>query len=226
MSFFTYPRSLPGLAYSKVRRPKHNVSVQTHQSGGEVRMSYWAEPLWEVDLTYEVLRDGFRMGRAWDELLQIEGLFLATTGNLTGFQFYDDDDHTHIHQFLGVSDGVTTNYTLTRTRGSFAGYESANVPNGTEAIGFLDLTKPFRLYVGNSSTPVDPGDPTYGYTLSTGTPKYQQLVFNSAPAGGHNFYCDLSYFFYMRFQADALDLEKFMHQLWALKKVTLVSLRF
>lgn len=223
---FTYPRSLPGLAYSKVRRPKHNVSVQTHQSGGEVRMSYWSEPLWEWDLTYEVLRDGFRMGRAWDELLQIEGLFLASTGNLTGFQFYDDDDHTQTHQYFATSNGTQTNFTLTRTRGSFTRYGSANAPNGTEAIGFLDTSKPFRLYVDNSSTPIDPGDPTYGYTLSMGTPKNQQLVFNSAPASGHSFFCDMSWFFYARFQADSIDEEKFMHQLWALKKVTLVSLRF
>jgi hypothetical protein len=66
----------------------------------------------------------------------------------------------------------------------------------------------------------------FGYTLDTSTPKNQTLVFNSAPPGGHTFVCDMSFFYYVRFQADSLDLEKFMHQLWALKKVTLVSLRF
>src|SRR5579864_8444921 len=137
MAFFTYPRSLPGLAYSKVRRPKHNVSVQTHQSGGEVRMSYWAEPLWEWDLTYEVLRDGFRYGRAYDELKQIEGLFLASSGSLTGFQFFDEDDNRVTRQFVGNSDGTTTTFTLKRTRGTSAQYDSANVPTGTEAIGLL-----------------------------------------------------------------------------------------
>ena len=111
---FTYPRALPGLAYSKIRRPKHNVSVQTHQSGGEVRMSYWSEPLWEWDLTYELLRDGFRMGRNFDELKQIEGLFLGVTGSLTGFQFFDDDDHSATRTLVGASDGHTTTYTLDR----------------------------------------------------------------------------------------------------------------
>lgn len=218
---FTYPRSLPGLAYSKVRRPKHNVSVQTHQSGGEVRMSYWSEPLWEWDLTYEVLRDGFRMGRAWDELLQIEGLFLASTGNLTGFQFYDDDDHRVFRTLVGASDGTTTTFTLKRYRGSYAGG-----PLGLEAIGLLDLSQPFNLYFNTLPGVIDPNDPVYGYTLNTSTPKNQQLVFNNPPPNGHTFVADFSYFFYARFQADSLDLEKFMHQLWALKKVTLVSLRF
>jgi len=36
----------------------------------------------------------------------------------------------------------------------------------------------------------------------------------------------MSYLFYVRFGADSQDFDKFMHQLWGLKKVTLVSLRF
>ncbi|HEX3429550.1 MAG TPA: DUF2460 domain-containing protein [Rhizomicrobium sp.] len=218
---FTYPRHLPGLAYSKVRRPKHNVSVQTHQSGGEVRMSYWSEPLWEWDLTYDLLRHGVRNGRAWDELLQIEGLFLASTGNLSGFQFHDDDDHRVTRTLVGSSDGTTTTFTLKRYRGSWAGG-----PLGLEAIGVLDFSEPFNLYLNTLPGAIDPNDPVYGYTLDTTKPKNQQLVFNSAPPPGHTFVCDMSYFFYVRFQTDSLDLEKFMHQLWSLKKVTLCSLRF
>lgn len=218
---FTYPRNLPGLAYSRVRRPKHSVSVQTHQSGGEVRMSYWSEPLWEWDLTYEVLRDGFRMGRAWDELKQIEGLFLASTGSLSGFAFHDDDDFQDKRMLVGSSDGTTTTFTLSRARGSWTG-----PPQGSETIGLLDLSRPFNLYLASQVAPIDPNDPIYGYTLNTSTPKNQQLVFNIAPPSGHTFVCDMSWFYYVRFQADSQDFEKFMHQLWSLKKVTLCSLRF
>jgi hypothetical protein len=225
MAYYTYPRALPGLTTSKIRRPKHKVSVQTHQSGGEVRMSYWSEPLWEWDLTYELLRDGFRMGRAWDELLQIEGLFLASTGSLCGFQFFDEDDNRVTRTFVGSSDGATTTYTLKRYRGSWKG---DGQPLGLESIGLLDPSQAFNLYFQNANplTPIDPNDPVYGYTLDTSTPKNQKLVFNAAPPGGHNFVCDMSFFWYVRFGADSLDFEKFMHQLWALKKVTLVSLRF
>jgi hypothetical protein len=216
-----YPRNLPGLTYSKVRRPKHNVSVQTHQSGGEVRMSYWAEPLWEWDLAYEVLRDGFRMGRAFDELKQIEGCFLASTGSLAGLSFYDDDDHSAVRIGIGATDGTTTSYTLVRYRGT--GSEGQNYI-GVETIGFLDQTQPFNLYVDGAL--IDVSDPTYGYTLNTAIPKKQFLVFNSAPPAGHALTCDMSWLFYVRFQTDSLDLEKFMHQLWGLNKVTLCSLRY
>src|SRR5579862_4933653 len=219
---FTYPRNLPGLAYSKIRRPKHGISVQTHQSGGEVRMSYWSVPLLEWDLTYELLRDGFRYGRNFAELKQIEGLFLACTGSLTGFQFHDDDDNRVTRTLAAETDGTTTAFTLKRYRGSYAGGQ----PLGVEAIGVLDLSQPFNLYFNLQSEIIDPNDPTYGYTLDTSTPKNQQIVFNSAPPNGHTLVCDMSYFFYVRFQADSLDLEKFMHQLWSLKKVTLVSLRY
>lgn len=216
---FQYPRSLPGLAYSQIRRPKHNVSVQTHQSGGEVRMSYWAEPLWEWDLTYSVLRSGFRNGRSWFELQEIEGLFHAVTGSLTGFQFYDEDDNSRVQTGIGATDGSTRVFDLTVYQGAPVLYIG-----GPYHIGFLDTTQPFNLWVDGvlkSST-----DPTYGYALSTGTPMKQQLVFNSAPPSGHQLKVDLSFLYYVRFQADSLDLEKFMHQLWSLKKVVLTSLRY
>jgi hypothetical protein len=221
---YTYPRALPGLAYSRVRRPKHRVSVQTHQSGGEVRMSYWSEPLWEWDLTYDVLCDGFRMGRAWDELKQIEGLFLAASGSLGGFAFHDDDDHRVSRTLVGSSDGTTTTYTLKRYRGPFAG--NGLQPLGLESVGLLDKTQPFQLYLQNATAILDPNDPVYGYTLDTSVPKDQKLVFNSAPPNGHSFVCDMSFFYYVRFAADSLDFEKFAHQLWSLKKVTLCSVRF
>ena len=137
-----FPRNLPGLTYSKIRRPKHNVSVQTHQSGGEVRVSYWSEPLWEWDLTYELLRDGFRMGRAFDELKQIEGCFLASTGSLSGLSFYDEDDHTAVQSGLGTTDGLTTAFTLIRYRGTAKEGQSYI---GLESIGFLDTTQQFNL---------------------------------------------------------------------------------
>ena len=221
MGYLLYPRHLPGLTYSKVRRPKHSVSVQTHQSGGEVRLSWWPEPLWEFDLTYELLRDGFRNGRAYDELKQIEGCHLATTGSLSGMKFYDDDDHSAVQSGLGTTNGSQTNFTLLRYRGT--GSEGQDYI-GQENIGFLDTTQPFNLYV--DGTLVDISDPTYGYSLSTSTPKNQQLVFNSAPPAGHALTCDLSWLYYVRFQSDTNDYEKFYHQLWALKKVTLVSLRY
>jgi len=218
MAYLIYPDNLPGLAYSIVRRPKHNVSVQTHQSGGEVRMSYWSLPLWEWDLTYELLRDGFRNGRNYTELKQIEGLFLASTGSLNGFQFRDHDDNQVFRQFLG---NTTSNPSPSLVR-----FYGAGIVGVTEPVGFLDTTQPFNLYVDSSAAPVDISDPIWGYTLSLATPLQQQVIFNNTPPAGHDLFADFSYLFYARFQSDSQDFEKFMHGLWSLKKVTLQSLRW
>lgn len=219
----TYPRKIPGLSPEVTRRPKHSVELQSHQSGGEVRLSYWSEPLCEWDISYDVLRDGFRNGVAYDELKQIEGMFLACAGSLQGFQFHDPDDNRVFRQMIGTTDGISSAYTLVRTFGSCNPGDSYQ---GSEAIGFLDTTQPFNLYVDDAAAPVALSDPTYGYALATSAPKQQQLVFNSAPAAGHTLSVDMAYLYYARFGADSQDFEKFMHQLWGLKKVTLVSLRF
>lgn len=223
-TYLTYPQRLPGLSADVTRRPKFSTEVQTHASGGEVRFGYWNEVLWEWDIAYEILRDGLRYGLGFDELRQLVGLFLACGGPLNGFQYKDQDDNQVFRQLIGTTDGVTAAFTLSRTLG-------ANNPSlglsGSETIGFLDITiQPFNLYVDSSSTAVATSDPVYGYTLSTTTPKKQQLVFNTAPPSGHSLYADFAYLFYVRFQDGKQDFDKFMHQLWSLKKVTLQSLRF
>lgn len=231
MTVLAYPRNLPGLSATVVKRPKHSVELQTHTSGGEVRIAYWAEPLWEWDISYDVLRDGFRNGAAYDELRQVVGLFLACGGSRDGFSFRDPDDHKVFRQAIGTTDGLTSAFTLARAYGAndpAAGYE------GTEAIGLLDLDPPdlmlgqsaFNLYVDGSATPVSASDPVFGYTLATTSPKQQQIVFNTVPPPAHALGVDMHYLYYVRFGADVQEFEKFMHQLWALKKVTLVSLRF
>jgi len=236
MSYLTYPSIVPGapgylagLSASLTKTPMFSVEIQTASSGAEARLGYWSEPLWKWEIAYAVLRDGFRDARAFDELRQIMGLFLACNGALTGFQFKDPDDNQVFRQlvpgqgYLGTTDGLQRTFTLKRSYG--ANDAAASGYAGSEAIGFLDTTQPFNLYVDNSATAVSASDPAYGYALSTSSPKAQQIVFNTAPPAGHALYADMSYNYYARFEADSQDFDKFMAQLWELKKVTLVSLR-
>ena len=173
------------------------------------------EPLWEWDIAYNVLRDGQRDGVAYDELRQIEGMYLACSGSLQGFQFWDCDDHEVFQQPIATTDGLSSAYTLVRTLGAnnpAAGYRV------TEAVGFLDLSWPFNLYIDHSSVPVSPTDPVFGYSLSTSAPKQQQIVFNEVPPSGYTLSADLSFLYYARFNMDSQDFEKFMHQLWVEKR--------
>jgi hypothetical protein len=244
MGYLLYPSIVPGapgylagLAAECTKTPRFSVEVQTASSGSEVRIGYWQEPLWKWVINYNLLRDGFRNGVAYDELRRIVGLFLASNGSLTGFQLKDPDDNCVFRQQIngngafGVTDGVTSAFTLKRSYGQNDIYANGYV--GIEAIGFLDLNPPglqstqsaFNLYIDTSATPVSTSDPTWGYTLNTSAPKNQQIVFNSTPPAGHLMSCDMFYNYYARFEADSMDFDKFMADLWELKKVTLVSLR-
>jgi len=223
MGYLIYPQNLPGLSAQVTRRPKFSVEVQNHASGGEARFAYASEPLWEWDIGYDLLRDGMRNGRSYDELRQIVGLFLACGGALTGFQFRDPDDACVFRQSIGTTDGMTSAFTLTRTYGA---NDPAGGFQGTEAIGFLDTTRAFNLYVDSAAAPVGVSDPLFGYTLALAAPRQQQIVFDAAPPPGHALAVDMAYLWYVRFAADTQDFDKFMAQLWALKKVTLTGLRY
>jgi hypothetical protein len=230
MLYLTYPSALPGnpgylhgLSARVKKTPRFSVDVQTATNGAEARIGYWTEPLWQWEISYAVLRDGFRYGNNFDELRKIVGMFLACNGSLTGFQFKDPDDNNVFRQSFGTTLSGITVYTLSRTYGQ---NDQALGLIGTEAIGFLDtLAASFNLYIDDSATPVSVSDPTYGYRLSTSTPKLQQLIFNSAPPAGHTLSCDMAYNYYVRFETDSMEFDKFMAQLWELKKVTLASLR-
>jgi hypothetical protein len=220
-TFLDYP-ILEALYIEMTWRPIWSGEQQEHQSGGEYRFSYWDSPLWEWDLQYELLREGFRTGQAWDELRQIVGLFNACQGPTLGFRFLNPDDNQVVRQLTGTTDGTTTTFDLVRSYGAnnpFLGYTSM------ERIGFLDQTKPFNLYVDSSPVPVSPSDPVYGYTFDLDTPSQQQLMFNTAPPNGHTIYVDMAYRYYVRFKDTQYDFDKFLQNVWALKKVTLRSLR-
>ena len=216
-----FPRNLPGLTMGVTTRMKWAGTVQPHASGSEGRLSYWSEPMWEWDLSYDMVRDGFLNQGSFDELAQIEGLFGVSLGTTLGFKFFNPRANRVFQQLIGTTDGVATNFDLIRTYGPF----SKTTLQGTEHIGVLSTEMPFNLYIDNSSTPVDVSDATYGYTLSVAIPGKQQLVFNSAPATDHTIRVDMGYFFYARFQSSPLEYDKFFQDLWTMKRVTLQSLR-
>ena len=211
-----YP-DLPGRTYSVFRRPKFMTAPpQVHSSGREVRINYAQYPLWEFELTYSVLRD--QPGRDGStEYRTMLGFFMQQQGNLNGFLFPDPIDNQVERQlFVQTTTASTTYGPLVRSLGA-GGF------NGTEPVGYVDLTQPFRLYVDD--TLVSSSDATWGYTVDQTTPVNQQVVFNSATPTGHTLKVDMSYFYYVRFSDPTLEFEEFMWRLHQLKTVKLESLR-
>jgi uncharacterized protein (TIGR02217 family) len=206
---------LNGLTYSVIKRIiGGNTLIAKAGSGREVRVGLWSNPEWEWDLTYEYLPDKVANGTTSSDLKQLMGFIGANMGALIAFPFMDPDDNTVLGQLIATGDGVTASFYLTRTYGLSAGTTSY------EPIGYLDNTYTTKVYVNGVLKTL-----TTDYTLSTATPYFQKVNFISAPAAAAAITVDMRYYFMARIKDDSVEFEKFMDKLWALKKITLVSLK-
>jgi hypothetical protein len=205
---------LPGLGYSVKKTLQYfNSSPQVHTSGRRVRVSYAQFPLWNIELLYNALRDK----PSQQEYKIFLGFFGKMAGTLNGFCIRDNDDCEVESQSFVTTDGLNSQFgPLFRTFG-------AEENTFDEPVGFIDLTKPFRVYVDDEL--VSAGDPTWGYTVQTTQPVNQLLKFNNTPEAGHVITLDFSFYFYVQFQEDSMNVEKFLHQIYKAGSVTFQSLR-
>jgi hypothetical protein len=205
----TYPvyPALPGLGFSVVKRPAFYTASAKSGSGWQVRVSYAQAPTWEWELTYDLLADQ----SAASDLKTLLGFFLGMGGDLAPFLFFDPDDNSVTGQPLGTTDGATTIWTLVRSFGSGQ--------TGTEPVGYVNTAQAVNVYLaGVLQNPLN-------YDVLTTTPVSQQIRFHAAPAAGLAITADFGYYYFVHFKDATNDFEKFMNQLWSLKKVTLESLR-
>src|SRR5579884_4002345 len=168
MSNVQFP-ALRGLDWTVTLTPEFSTGIQQAKSGREVRVAYRQYPIFNVQLTYEFLRDDEKQTKYLDpdtqrtEFDQLVGFFLARQGAFDSFLLKISDltgkaKHSHVDgQLIGTGDGVTTAFQLVRDWGG------ANIliqdPAGTPTV-----------YVA--------GSPTTAFTMnSTGL-----ITFTSAPA--------------------------------------------
>lgn len=206
-----YP-TLIGLGFSVHKKPMYSTGIGKAASGKQVRVAYYAVPLWEWDLTYEYLPDKPANGTTASDLKTLMGFFVNVRGGLLPFQFLDPDDHAITNQLIGVGDGVTTSFQLAR---QFNGDATAPL----EPIGVLNQSAAFNVYLNGT---LQPGA---NYTISTATAVNQTIAFVTAPGAGVTITVDMSWYFWVTFKDDTLDFEKFMDKLWMMKQITLVSQR-
>lgn len=208
-----YPNDLPGLAFDVTWSPQFfNLPTQTAASGADIDLALAAYPLHTFELTYAFLRDG-DIAPGTSEFKRMMGFFLALGGTVGRFLFRNPDDNSVQGQVIGTTDGVNHLFgPLVRTFGT----EDAS---GTEPVGYLDLTKPFKLYLDGVWQ-----DPST-YTIITTAPVDQQIQFNGVPTAGQVMTVDMSYFYYCKFADNASTFSKFLDQIWELQKITIHSCR-
>jgi len=201
MSTAVFP-ALPGLAWSVDKQPAFATVVRTAASGQETRVALWPAPRWHFKLGYDLLR-----ADANQELQTLMGFFLARQGQYDSFLYQDPDDNAVTGQPLGVGDGATTAFQLLRSFGGFA--EPVRAPNLGATLNV------YLAGVAQSSS---------SYAVSGwGTATPGMLTFDTAPGAGVAIAADFSFYFPVRFAADLAEFSQFMHQLWELKQIELVS---
>jgi len=199
--------------------PIFSTRIQTGISGKSVRTQFYQYPLYQYDLSYEILRDD----TVNNELKTLMGFYLARQGAYDSFLYVDPSDNTIAGQTIGSGDGNTKTFQLIRT------YGSTNF-NFTEPQ--LDIQPP------NSPTPIlnvylNGVKQNSGWSVSY----YQSgiLTFTSAPGNGVVITADFSYYkrvCFLEFQqssqsgsANADAFGNFMYNLWELKSLTLITVR-
>jgi uncharacterized protein (TIGR02217 family) len=195
MSQAIFP-TLPSLAWSSFKRPTFSTRISKRTSGREVRSANYAYPLYEFELTYEVLR----ADTAYQELQQLMGFFLQRQGQFDSFLYQDPTDCLVASQVIGIGDGTSTSFTLVRDLGGWV-----------EPIG----------QAANTPTVTVAGVPVGGWTLAGNL-----LTFESAPAPGAEIQVvNLQFYFVCRFLDDVHEYENWSNNLWLLKSCKFTSVK-
>jgi hypothetical protein len=199
--------SVPGLGWSRHKKPGFSTRVAQHASGREVRVALYEYPLYEFEAVYNGLTSylsptGGAAGLGASSLQTLMGFFLALQGQFGTFLYTDPDDNSVAGQVFATGDGSTTSFTMMRSLGGFL-----------EPVGWV--TSIANVYHN--------GTPYGGSTYSLTTPN--TLVFAGAPAAGVTLSADFAYAFNCRFLDDQMDFEEFMSGLWRLESMKFRSIK-
>lgn len=184
---------LPGLTWSRHKKPGFATMVAKHSSGREVRAAKMAYPLYEFDCSYSALPSANMYPGALGPRDQqtLLGFFLQMQGQFGTFLYVDPDDNSSAQQNLGTGDGATTSFLCMRMLGGFA-----------EPVGWV--TQLFNVRLNGAVQ----AKSAYGLAAPN------SVAFVSAPASGAVITADFSYAYVCRFLDDSMDFEEFMKSLW------------
>ena len=179
------------------KSPTFNTTVRTPSSNrGEIRYSAGTYPIWTWEWPVNWLKGSEQ--NAGSDYQYLLGFFLLCGGMLSDFLLQDAYDNAVTNQFLGIGDGATTQFQLTRSIGVGA-----------------DIVQSVK------SAPTIAGSPGLlpGYSVgSTGI-----VTFTSAPPAGMVLTWSGSYYFRVRFDTDEADFQQFLDQCWSMGSLKLRS---
>lgn len=194
MSNALFP-SLPGMTWNIKKTPEWNTIIQRSVSLNELRGSYTTAPVYNITLTFDVLRQG----GSYSELDTLMGFFLARRGSFDSFLLADPSADSASAQSFGIGDGVEVDFQLQSTMGGY-----------TEAVANIGVAP--AIYA-NGVLQVS------GYTVSSAG----LVHFTSPPASGATLTWTGTFYMRCRFKEDMTEFNNFMRQLWEARQVQLVG---
>jgi hypothetical protein len=191
---------LSGRGWSLHQRPIFATGEAEFVSGRSRRSAKMAAPLWEFELSYDLLR-----GKPTGDLAAIVGFFNSLQGMAAPFWFEPSGLSPLKGQSLGIGDGTRNVFPFQRSIGAYV-EPLASVFNAT------------NIY--ESGVALSPA----AYTIdAAGFPA--AVSFTTAPTTGAEISADFSYYLLCRFAEDFEDAEEFMDALYRLQVLKLRSVK-
>ena len=221
MSFVPFPNptplfpQLPGRGWSVHKRPTWASNVSVHINGREKVAARQAFPLWEFELTHEVLREQtqniipYQNLAGFTELEQLSELFLSCYGQYGEFYYEDLDDNSRAQQVIGVGNGLQNRFSIFRSWGSQGAFGNLLT---LDLVAALNNNHPINVYINgalqNPST----------YALTNFASTYAYLIFTTFVPSMHTVITmDFYYYYRCRFIEDIHDYNQFYKNLYELR---------
>lgn len=187
MSDAIFP-TLPGLSFDMQCNSQFTTVVHTPVAGREVRAAFSAYPLWLFSLNFDFL-DDTPEGEA--DLATLHGFILQRRGRFDSFLYEHRTANAVTDQWLGLGNGVKTDWPLKRAWGGFV--EPVENPKSQAVI-----TRDGEM-VGAADYSISP----------TGL-----VSFAAPPAEGAILRWSGGYYFRCRFESDETDFTEFLDRLY------------
>jgi hypothetical protein len=192
--------TLVGQGWSVTYAPRFSTRAYAHVSGREVRVASMSGPLFDIDLTFDLLRSDATA----QEVQQVVGFIGAHAGQGLPFLFQPPRDlSVFLAAPLGTGDGLTKSFALSCQIGGFAQRVQA-------------LTGAPTVYLNGVALPAS----AYNLSILPVT-----VTFAVAPAGGSMLTIDFTAALLARFADDGEDLEQLMNDFWTLKTLKIETVR-
>ncbi len=193
---------LPGLAWSVIKTPNWSTIIQKSVGGREIRTAYYSNPLWNIQLSYEVLR-GYG---SYTEFQRLLGFYNLRQGSFDSFLFSDSSDRTANNQFIATGNGVTQQFFFLH-----------QIDTWLEPIGALDETGGVpKIFINGTQQNAS----NYSIDIYGGS-----ITFNSPPANGATISWTGNFYYRTRFADDSTDFENFAKGYWTAQAINLVSVK-